>query len=126
MLYIVASSHSTQSQGKRMNQTWKNDKKTSFGTDFDPFDLNLGPQNFFYGFYRNCLLDIIESYHCVQFQEKLINQTGENGWKPSFGPQFWPVLTQILSRNNFFCVGFTSTRCYALLKAIIVWNFKEN
>ena len=34
-----------------------------------------------------------------------------------FGPNVVP--------KNLF-VGFTSTRCYALLQAIIVCNFKEN
>ena len=28
--------------------------------------------------------DIFESYHWMQFQGKLINQTWENDWKPSF------------------------------------------
>ena len=30
-----------------MNQTWKNDKKSSFGTDFGPFGLNLGSKKNF-------------------------------------------------------------------------------
>ena len=34
-----------------------------------------------------------------------------------FGPNLVPI--------NFF-VGFTSTRCYALMQAIIACNFKEN
>ena len=34
-----------------MNQTWKNDKKPSFGTDFGPFGPNLGSKKFFYEFY---------------------------------------------------------------------------
>ena len=32
------------------------------------------------------MLDIVASYHCIQFQGKLINQ--ENGKKPSFRPDF--------------------------------------
>ena len=37
------------------------------------------------------MLDILASYHCMQFQEKLINLTWENGKKtPSFGPNFDP------------------------------------
>ena len=36
------------------------------------------------------MLNIVASYHCIQFQGKLINQTLENGKKPSFGPDFGP------------------------------------
>ena len=48
---IVASCNCIQFQGKLMNQTWKNDKKSSFGTDFGPFGLNLGSKKNFYEFY---------------------------------------------------------------------------
>ena len=75
MLYIAASYHCMQFQGKLMNQTWKNGKKPSFGSDFDPFGLNLGPQNFFYGFYLNKKSHIVASYHCMHFQGKRLNQT---------------------------------------------------
>ena len=47
MLYIVASYHCMQLQGKPMNQTWNNNKKPSFGPNFGPFDLYLGPKKFF-------------------------------------------------------------------------------
>ena len=30
-----------------MNQTWENDKETSFGPDFSPFGPNSGRQIFF-------------------------------------------------------------------------------
>ena len=42
MLDIVAIYRCMQFQGKLMNQTWENSKKTSFGTDFDLFGPNLG------------------------------------------------------------------------------------
>ena len=32
------------------------------------------------------MLYIVVSYHCMQFQGKLMKQTWENGKKPSFGP----------------------------------------
>ena len=51
MLYIVASYHCMQFQGKLITQTWKNDKKPSFEPDFGPFGPNLGTPNFFYAFY---------------------------------------------------------------------------
>ena len=47
------------------------------------------------------MLDIIASYHCIQFQGNLMNQPWENGQKPSFGPNFGPTLDP----QNFF-VGF--------------------
>ena len=90
MLYIVASFHCMQFQGKLMNQAWENGKKTSFGTDFVPFGPNLGPKIFFHGFYFYYMLDIVASYHCMQFQGKLINQTWENGKKNKFWDWFWP------------------------------------
>ena len=34
------------------------------------------------------MLDIIVSYHCMYFKEKLMNQTWENGKKPSFRTDF--------------------------------------
>ena len=37
-----------QLEGKLMNQTSKNDKKPSFGSNFDPFGPNSGRQNFFF------------------------------------------------------------------------------
>ena len=49
-----------------MNQTWENGKNPSFGP-------NLGPQFFLCGSYLYQMLDIVESYHCMQFQGKLIN-----------------------------------------------------
>ena len=62
----------------------------------------------------------------ILYNLKVINEPNwENGKKKlilgliltRFGPNVVP--------KNLF-VGFTSTRCYALLQAIIVCNFKEN
>ena len=50
MLQIVASYRCMQLQGKLMSQTWENDKKPSFGTNFGPFGPNLGHKNFFMNF----------------------------------------------------------------------------
>ena len=60
--------------------------------------LNLGPilaqiwspKIFLVDFTSDGLLDFVASYHCMQFQGKLINQIWENGRKPSFGPNFGP------------------------------------
>ena len=43
-------------------------------TNFGP---NLGPKNVFRRFYLYWILDIVASYHCEQFQEKLMIQTKE-------------------------------------------------
>ena len=67
-----------QYQAKLMNQTWENCKKTSFGTDFGPFGPNLDSKTF-HKFYLDHVVGIIASYHCMYFQEKLMNQTWENG-----------------------------------------------
>ena len=68
---------------KIMNEASENWKKI-FGLDFDPFDQNLAPKYFFCGFYLCQMLDIVASYHRIQFQEKLVIQTLENGKKPHF------------------------------------------
>ena len=76
MLGIVASYHCMQFQGKLMNQTWKNSKKPSFGSNFCQFGPNLGAKIFF-------MLDIVAIFHCMQFQGKITKQTWENGKKPT-------------------------------------------
>ena len=70
------------------------------------------------------MLGIVTSYHCMQFQRKLMNQAWENGKKLVFGPYFDP-LAQILAPKSFL-VEFTCTRCWTLLQAIITCKFKEN
>ena len=47
------------------------------------------------------MLDIVENYHCMQFQGKLMNQTVENGKKPIFGSDFGP-FAQNSGRQTFF------------------------
>ena len=37
------------------------------------------------------MLDIVASYHRIQFQGKLMIQTQENGEKPNFGPDLDPL-----------------------------------
>ena len=82
MLCIVASYHCMQFQGTLMNQTWENGKKTSFETDFGPLDPNLGHHFFFFFFFSKIWLcqslDIMVSYHHLQYQKKLMTQPWEN------------------------------------------------
>ena len=101
MLEIVPSYHYMIFQEKLMNQTWENGKKLSFGPNFGTFSPNLGPKNFFHGFYLHQMLDIVAGYHCMQFQGKLMNRTSENDKI---------VLTQIWVPKKIF-VDFTFARC---------------
>ena len=84
---------------------------------------NFGQQSFFHEFYLYWL-EIVLSYHPKQFTGKLANQTSENSKKPDFGLDFGPFGSNLGLPN--FVVSFTSTRCLALLQAIIICNFKEN
>ena len=43
--------------------------KRNFGPDFGPFGPNVDPKYFFRGFYCFEMLDIVASYHRIQFQE---------------------------------------------------------
>ena len=61
-----------------MIQTWENGKKPSFGPDFGPFGQNPGHQIFFSKIWRRQSLDIMVSYHHVQYQKKLMIQSWEN------------------------------------------------
>ena len=91
MLDIVASYHCLQFQGKLKNQTWENGKTTTWFQDwFWPLRPKFGPRNFFHGLCLYCMFDIVSSYHCMQLQGKLMNQTWENSKKPSFWPDFGP------------------------------------
>ena len=78
MLDIVENYHCMQFQGKLMNQTVENIKKPSFGSDFGPFAQNSGCQTFFSKIWLRQSLDIMVSYHHVQYQEKLIIQSCKN------------------------------------------------
>ena len=59
----------------------------------------------------------------MQLKGKLINQTWDNDKKPGFWPDFGPFDPNL--DHKIFFEDFTSTRCYTLLHAIIVYNFKE-
>ena len=54
-----------------------------------------------------------------------MNQTWKNDKKtPSFRLDFGPFNPNL--DPEIFFVDFSSTRCYALLQAMIICNFKEN
>ena len=53
-----------------------------------------------------------------------MNQTWEIDKKSNFGPNFGPFCPKLCPCK--ICLGFTSTRCCALLEIINEVNFKEN
>ena len=111
---------------KVMNQTWKNDKKTNFGPDVGSFWPNFGLKKFF-----SKILFLLDVRNFCNPSLYLIlrktNQPNLRKWqkKPLVLGPFLTPLTQIRV-PNIFVVDFASTQCYALLQAIIVWNFKYN
>ena len=84
-----------------MNQTWENGRKPSFGTDFGHCGPNLGPKKNFHEFFLYYILDIVASYHYMQFQGRIMNQTWENAKNPVLGP-ILAHLVQIWVTNFFF------------------------
>ena len=72
-----------------MKQTWENRKKPSFETNFGHFGPNLDPKIFFHDFYLYFMLYIVANYHCMQFQEKLMNQLEKIAKNLLLGPQFF-------------------------------------
>ena len=80
-------------------------QKTQFWAYLCPVWPKFGSAFFFCKFYHYYMLDIVASYHCMQQQRKLMNQTWENNKKPSFGPDFGPFGPNLVS-NFFMCVWF--------------------
>ena len=77
MLDIVVSYHCVQFYGKLTNQTCKNDKKLFF-VQFWPIWPKFGPSIFFSKIWHHQSLEIMVSYHHVQYQKKLMIQPWEN------------------------------------------------
>ena len=55
-----------------------------FRPNFGLLGPNLDPQSFFRGFYLYYMLDIVASYHRIQFQVKRLIQIQENCEKSHF------------------------------------------
>ena len=116
-----------QYQGKLMNQTWENCKKTSFRTDFGPFGPNLDLK-IFHKFYLDYVVGIIASYHCMYFQEELMNQTWENGKNlvsgsilAKFGPQKFFSQISLLLHSRHCC----KLSLYAISRKITEPNLRK-
>ena len=73
-----------------MNQASENREKPNFGPDFDSLGPNLGLRHFFCRFFLCQMLGIVASYLRIQFQEKPMIQTQENGKKPHVRPDLGP------------------------------------
>ena len=78
-------------------------------------DQIWGPKKFFSEIYLYQQLEIALSY---QFKGKLMNQTWEKSKKRNIGPGLGLFCPKLGPQKTFF-MSFTSTRCYALLQAII-------
>ena len=94
-----------------MHQTRENGKKKLIlGLIWVRFGPNLVPKKFFCRFYLYQISNIVASYHCMQFQGKLMNQTWEQGKKNLVSGPILDPLAQIWALKIFF-VDFISTRC---------------
>ena len=83
-------------------ETWENGKKPNIGPILVRFDPNLAPKKLFRDFYLYKMLYIVTRYYCMQFQQKLMNQTWEKGKKKtSFVPDLDPFGPN-LDPKNFF------------------------
>ena len=82
-----------------MNQTKENSKEPNFGPNWEP---PASPPQFLFDFYLYYMLYIVASYHCMQFQGKLMNQTWENGEKELVSGLILAPLVQIWAPKNFF------------------------
>ena len=91
----------------------RNGKKTNFGSNFDP---NLATYFFWILPLPDVILDILASYHRIQFQGKCMIQTQKNDKKPHVGSDLRP-LRPILGRQFFF---FYKSSGWTLIQAIIL------
>ena len=107
----VPSCNPVQYQRKLLTQILENGEKRNFG-----------PQIFFG--VLPLLVVSSSKLSSMQFKGKLMNQTWENG-ENLIPDLILARLTQIWA-PKFFFVCFTSTRCQALLQAIIIFDFNEN
>ena len=73
-----------QLQGKIMNQTWENGKKSNFEPHLGPLWPKFGPQKIL-----SLTLPLLDVRNCCKLSLYAISwKTWENDKKPSFGPDF--------------------------------------
>ena len=106
MLGIVAGYHCMQFQEKLIKTKLEKMAKNLVPRPIlAPLAQICPPKKFSHRFYLYYTLYIIASCHCMQFQGKLMNQTGENSKKPSFGPNFGPFGPNL--GHQFFLIFFS-------------------
>ena len=75
MLDIAASHHCIQIQGKLIIRTQKNGEKPHFGPNLGSYGPKSDCQYFFSKTWLHQSLDIMVSYHHLQYQKKLMVQS---------------------------------------------------
>ena len=104
-----------------MNQTRENGHENC--ANFTSFGSNQDPQSFFRKFYLYQMLNIVASYHCRQFEGKLMIQTREKGEKPHFRPNLGPLGPHLGCQKFFQETGFVIHQIS--WSAIIMHNIKK-
>ena len=126
MVYIVASYHHMQFQGKLINRTWENSRRPNFGPDFGLFGPNLGPKDFYLW-----ILPLLDVRNCCKLSlyaiSRKTNKPNLRKWqiKTSFRPSFGPFD----SKKNFWWilpVLDVRTCCKILLYAISRKSNEQN
>ena len=87
------------------------------------FSPNLVPKNFFEHFISTRCYTLLQSMYPISRKS---NEPNLRKWQKKplvFGP-ILATLAQMWVLKIFF-MGFTSTRCYTLLQAIIVYNSRK-
>ena len=114
MLDIVESYNYFQFQGKILNQTWENGKKTNFGPGFGSFWCKVGPPIFF-----SWIVPLLDVIHCCKLSQhaisKLMNQTWKNGKKTIFRHDFVPFDPNLSPKPFFIDLPLLEVRHYCKL-----------
>ena len=115
MLYIVASYHCMQFQGKLINQTWENYKKPSFRSNFGP---NLSPPIFF-----PWILPLLDVWHSCKLSLHAISTKTNKLEKITENLVSGPILVHLGRQLLLKRSGFVS--CKISWSAIIMCNTRK-
>ena len=86
-----------------MTQTWKKmTRNLVLGTNLAPLTQIWFSKVFFPEFYIFYMSEIVTNYNWMLFEENLMNQTWEDGNKPSFELDFEPFV-QNVGLKKLFC-----------------------
>ena len=98
-------------------------KKLILGLILACFSPSLVPKKFLLGFTSTRCYTWLQAITVYNSKENYWTKLEKAAKNLVLGPNLVPLL-QIVSQKFF--MDFTSTRCSALMQAIIVCNFKEN